>query len=288
MHTLNYDLKNLCRANHDGSFTTQADRLGMLNLFADQLYALGYKQLHAHDLKGRHVNALLRQWQADGASPATRKNRMSVLRWWAKKIGKASIIPATNAALGIPKRAYVARRSKAQELPPATLAAIRDPGIRLSLELQRAFGLRREESLKIKPRQADQGRWLVLQSSWTKGGRPREIPIRTAAQRELLDRVKAFAGQGSLIPTGRQYIQQRRKYDTEVQHAGLAKMHGLRHAYAQERYQELTGWPAPAAGGPGGRQLTPAQREQDRAARLTISAELGHVREAITTVYLGR
>ncbi|GAB3112559.1 hypothetical protein GCM10027217_41860 [Pseudomaricurvus hydrocarbonicus] len=32
--------------------------------------------------------------------------------------------------------------------------------------------------------------------------------------------------------------------------AGLSKLHGLRHAYAQERYRELTGWNAPANGGP--------------------------------------
>jgi hypothetical protein len=34
--------------------------------------------------------------------------------------------------------------------------------------------------------------------------------------------------------------------------------------------------------------LTPAQRAQDIAARLAISRELGHERETITAVYLGR
>ena len=57
-------------------------------------------------------------------------------------------------------------------------------------------------------------------------------------------------------------------------------MHGLRHAYAQNRYEELTGWKAPAAGGPDSKSLTPEQRELDREARLTISRELGHEREA--------
>ncbi|HNG81574.1 MAG TPA: hypothetical protein PLW24_19030, partial [Burkholderiaceae bacterium] len=54
------------------------------------------------------------------------------------------------------------------------------------------------------------------------------------------------------------------------------------------RYRELTGWPAPAAGGPRSRDLTPSQREADREARLTISEELGHEREQITAVYLGQ
>ncbi|MFM1855164.1 MAG: hypothetical protein RLZ83_473, partial [Pseudomonadota bacterium] len=68
----------------------------------------------------------------------------------------------------------------------------------------------------------------------------------------------------------------------------IHRVHGLRHQYAQQRYQTLTGWPCPAAGGPRSRQLTPEQRDTDRAARLTVSAELGHEREQVTTVYLGR
>jgi integrase len=288
MRDLAFQLKNLCREHRTGGDTTQADRAMMLQLFAEQLYALGYKKLQLPELKGRHVNKLLARWHADGVSTGTLKNRLSVLRWLYRRLGKASVIPATNAALNIPQRQYVATRSKAQDLPPDQLAQIHDPGIRLSLELQRAFGLRREESLKLKPRQADEGQWLMLQGSWTKGGRPRSIPIRTPAQRALLDRAKAFAGHGSLIPPDLKYIQQRRRYDSETHRVGLAKMHGLRHAYAQERYRELTGWDAPAAGGPGMRQLTPEQRLADHDARLRISSELGHGREQITTVYLGR
>lgn len=65
-------------------------------------------------------------------------------------------------------------------------------------------------------------------------------------------------------------------------------MHGLRHQYAQARYAALTGWQAPAAGGPGARALTPAQRQIDAQARQIISHELGHERTQITTLYLGR
>ncbi|MBF4370531.1 integrase, partial [Vibrio anguillarum] len=64
--------------------------------------------------------------------------------------------------------------------------------------------------------------------------------------------------------------------------------HGLRHEYAQARYLELTGWRSPKAGGLSSRELTPEQKAVDREARLTISKELGHEREAITVAYLGR
>jgi len=65
-------------------------------------------------------------------------------------------------------------------------------------------------------------------------------------------------------------------------------MHGLRHAYAQDRYEELIGWLCPAAGGPVARKLTPEQRERDCEARLIISRELGHEREQVTAAYLGK
>lgn len=66
-----------------------------------------------------------------------------------------------------------------------------------------------------------------------------------------------------------------RVYEGNTIRAGLSNMHGLRHAYAQK---------CPAAGGPKSKALTPEQREADQGARLTISHELGHEREAITAI----
>ena len=43
MRALNYDLKQLCHRNHDGSFGTQADRMRILQLVADQLHEAGFK-----------------------------------------------------------------------------------------------------------------------------------------------------------------------------------------------------------------------------------------------------
>ena len=63
---------------------------------------------------------------------------------------------------------------------------------------------------------------------------------------------------------------------------------GLRHAYAQARYEALTGWKSPFAGGPDSKALTPEQRVIDIEARQQISHELGHGRIAIVATYIGR
>jgi len=54
-------------------------------------------------------------------------------------------------------------------LASSDLSKISDPYTRMSLQLQAAFGLRRGESIKIRPEWADRGDRLVLMDTWTKG-----------------------------------------------------------------------------------------------------------------------
>jgi integrase len=287
MDELTYTLRGLCQRNRDGSHATQADRLRTLTLASRQLRAAGFRQMRASSLKGKHVEVLLERWQAEGLSAGTLKNRVAHLRWWAEKVGKAGVIPADNAQLAILQRQFVTNDDKARRLDDR-LERISDPYVRMSLSLQQAFGLRREESIKFQPRYADRGSCIVLKGSWTKGGRPRTVPITTSEQRTVLDHAHRLVGAGSLIPAHKTYIQQRHTYDGQCKAAGLSHMHGLRHHYAQARYEALTGWKAPAAGGPVARMLRSEQHTQDSIARQTLSRELGHERPQITAVYLGR
>ena len=169
MDKLTWDLRQICNRNKDSAFGTQAARRRSLDLMARELRELGFHNLRAGSLKPRHVEALLQRWQTAGLAPGTLKNRLSHLRWWAEKIGKPSLLPKDNTALGVPERRYVTNESKACTLD-ARLSEIQDPHVRLSLELQAAFGLRREEALKFQPSYADQGDHLVLKPSWTKAG----------------------------------------------------------------------------------------------------------------------
>jgi len=286
MDDLTYTLRQLCLRNRDGSHATQADRQRSLNLAARQLREAGFRQMRATSLKGKHVEALLQRWQAEGLSAGTIKNRMAHLRWWAEKVGKAGILPADNTRLGIPDRRYVTNESKAKELGDG-LHRIIDPHVRMSLRLQAAFGLRREESIKFQPRYADRGGHIAIKGSWAKGGRDRTVPITTPEQHMVLDEAHRLAGLGSLIPSNKTYIQQRHVYDGQCKAAGLSNMHGLRHRYAQMRYEALTGWKAPAMVGPGRVQLSADHRMSDQNARQQISRELGHERLGVTSIYLG-
>jgi site-specific recombinase XerC len=285
---LNYQLKSLCERNQDGSRSTQAERFQLLQTMASHLNELGYRRMEAKSLKPKHVDALVAKYIDENLAPGTIKNRLAALRWWAEKIGKQNVVAKDNAYYGIESRVFVTNVSKARDLDRELLEKISDPHLKISLELQKAFGLRREEAIKFSPDYADRNTFIRLKSTWCKGGRAREIPIRTDEQRDVLRRARLVAGKGSLIPSHLMYVQQMRLYERETQKVGLSKLHGLRHRYAQERYLELTGKHAPACGGPIRSALSEEERANDTVARYAISQELGHEREQITAVYLGR
>jgi site-specific recombinase XerC len=288
MRDLNYQLKQLCQRNRDGSYATRADRERMLALFANQLHELGYRHMRADSLKPKHVEALIERWKAEGISTGTLKNRLSVLRWWAEKIGKPNVVARDNDAYGIERREYVTNQDKGKDLDPAQVDRLRSPYVAMSLRLQEAFGLRREESIKIRPGWADQGNAIRLKDSWTKGGRYREIPVGTEAQRAVLDEAKRLADGGSLIPANLNYRDQLKAFRAQCQRVGINGVHGLRHRYAQTRYVQKAGWECPARGGPKAKELTPEQRSIDQRVRLEISLELGHSRSQVSAIYLGR
>ncbi|KMQ81130.1 Integrase [Candidatus Burkholderia pumila] len=165
---------------------------------------------------------------------------MLTCRWTAEKIGKQNIVPRTNAELG---RYYVTNVSRAVTVSDDVLSQIKDERLRVSIELQRAFGLRREESLKFQPSYATTtgNDRIQLKASWTKGGHAREIPIRNNHQREALTCAAALARTGSMTPPDKRYVDQLKRYENVTMRAGLSKLHGLRHEYAQQAVSRADG-----------------------------------------------
>ncbi|WP_150468494.1 integrase domain-containing protein [Francisella sp. SYW-9] len=271
--------------NKDGSFSTQANRKNILLRANKDLAQMGHKHVTAKNFGAKHCYILRDKWQAQGLTTATIKNRLACIRWLGEKLGKE--LP-DNQKLEIENRKYSDNsKNKAQELNYNKLAKLNNRQS-LAIQLQREFGLRREESLKFQPNYAIKDNRIELKSSWTKGGRPRTIPILNEKQKELLQKVKDIAGKGSLIESDKKYYQAREALDKACQRAEIKNMHGFRHAYAQDRYRQLTGRECPKNGGLTSKQLTPEQKIQDFETRMIISEELGHGREEITVQYLGR
>lgn len=289
MKELSYSLKTMTAHMGGGAYTTRADRKRGYFLIARELEQVGYGFEHARNLKPKHVAAMVQHWQAAKLKPGTIKNRLSWFRRWAAEVGKAGMIPASNAAFGVPNRPQF-KGNRAKFLTPEELAKVEDDRVKMALRLQQAFGLRREEALKFRPAMADKhhGGRIELLPAWCKGGRGRTIPISHPGQRALLEEVHELCGKGSLIPDEWSYKQAVKHYDNTTRRAGQKNLHGLRHWHAQFRYRRLTGLAAPAAGGPTEDRMTAEQIRITRAARMEISRELGHGRMDVTDTYLGR
>ncbi|MCD6055143.1 MAG: integrase [Gammaproteobacteria bacterium] len=286
-----YSINELIKKMPPHSYKSIADTRIILHSVARELQELGYKLDNIRQLKPKHIEALVEKWKAAGQNPGTIKNKMAKLRLTATCIPKPNIIKPTNEEYGISNRNYIPTHNKA--IDEIDLSQINDPHLKLSIEAQKLFGLRREESLKIILSQADQGNFLEMQPSWTKGAVPRQIPIETPEQRAFIDRAKSFVGEGrSFIPADKSNREQLNRYIGETKRIGFRNLHGLRHAYAQRRYRELRQYTGkilecPLRGGKSRKEMAKEERLIDDKIRERISANLGHSRISIVKIYIG-
>jgi len=300
MHSLKYQIRQICKRNRDGSYATQADRKQVLLACAAELTELGYKVKSPFNFKPKHIYILVGQWLNSEKPLAigTIKNRMAALRWLNEKCGTKFIQPS-NAKYGIGRRTYIGK-NKAVEFKDDVIARITNDRVRFSALLQKNFGLRREEAIKFNAHFADRGDYIFLKGSWTKGGRERNIPITTTAQRDLISQIKIKYGNSSLIAAHNSYAQQKELFWYHMNSVGYGASLKARHAYAQKRYKDLTGeilsqengdvcegLDCPHWGGLIPMLLPEHLRIVDRKARQILSRELGHNRIQICSVYLG-
>ena len=275
MRDLNYDLKQLCRHNRDGSYATQADREHILDLIADQLHEMGFRHMHAQSLKPKHVEKLVERWLAEELSPGTIKNRMSALRWWAREDRQGEHRRAHQRRLRHPGSGVRHQHLAKQRSSTWTSSSkFRTPCIQMSLRLQAAFGLRREESIKIVPAWADRGDRAGAQGFLEQGragdarfpSAPRSSG-NSSTRRRRSPRARVWSRRAT-PPTAT--ICKHFRYECE--RVGIHAFHGHRHFYAQVRYQELTGWAVPGARRPDVKAAHAASRRKSIARRGRRSA----------------
>lgn len=210
-----------------------------------------------------------------------------------------------NRAVRVSPSTIVGRRTDVRQRAPKGLARDRfdealerliqkgERRVGLVAALAREFGLRFREASLLDTRQAlreavREGRVNI--SAGTKGGRgkwvDRWIPVTPGSLSVLECAVVLQQGARNLIPEAQNFRQWRdhaysvwrpiaRQFD-------LGGFHDLRAAYACERYQTLTGAPAPVVAGE-----RRADLDADRAARRVIAHELGHGRIEVLVAYVG-
>jgi integrase len=299
--------------------TTKKARAFICHQFIDDVKKAGFKIQNLLNVEQRHIHAACQAWREAKVAASTIQTRLSVLRWLSKALGKRGLVlDATEygfTALDI-RRRYVAMEDKSWSSKTDTeklidAANAKEKWTGLILELQLAFGLRLSEAMLLRPRSSDTSEGLIVEHG-TKGAKTRVVPIRTPKQRDVLDRAKKASeknAKGSMVPRGYTPAQARARMYYVLRVIGATKAglgitsHGLRHQYANDRYEEITGIPTVTRETSKLLKLAennrynkfiasstiqrPLDRPLDEAARHTITAELGHARLSITAAYTG-
>jgi integrase len=287
----------------DGSFASQKDRKNALGAIGKELKS-EFKIQKIENLKQKHIQHLVLKWQDDNLSNATIKNRMAHLRWAADAMGKDNLIPAKNSDLGIEDRHIDYNNNKSWE-PSQALKDSLPERLSLQVDLMREFGMRFKEAALFRPLEnSSHDKIQVIYG--TKGGRDREFLITNKRQEEVLERAREYVRShpdsvnGNLLNPLESYKKFEDSARNTYRDAGIVKhdkggvgsCHGLRHKYAQDRYEEMTGWKCPASMSPEERlsfrdSMTPEMRELEREKMLELSKELGHSRIPIVYNYIG-
>lgn len=272
-----------------------------------------FKDADPRALKHRQVAAATKLWEERRLSVATVHNYLSFLRTYSTWIGRPGLVRDVATYFGQDSH-YVHRVRSAREDRSwiargidveAKLEQVRayDHWVGLQLELCYRFGLRGKEARHFRPhhavipresanpRDAEHfpgcERFLRVRYG-TKGGRPRDVPVHTREQFDLVERLLREVAPGHYVgQPGRTWKQNMNRFYNTLYKFGITQAslgvtaHGLRHQHANDRYEELTGTPSPVRGGT-------ATTDADRPARLAIASELGHGRPEVASAYLGR
>jgi site-specific recombinase XerD len=247
------------RSSNQKSFGTRHTYEASAKRFA--VYAASvYGVQNLRNIRSEHIQAYINHLKEDDRTAGYLKTEMSGIRHLLKMIDCKNKIYEKNDMFGIPSReSQVLPGMSRDEYLKARELATQKFGVRgrITVGLQYHFGLRINETQAIRAKRfidADKTGILHLDGSdGTKGGRPRDLPIETAEQKEVLkEALNYIAATGKRntdrLLTGREKgVVHKTKYAYEKMYANNAEAlnnkssHDLRRAYAQNLYDHTPG-----------------------------------------------
>jgi site-specific recombinase XerD len=295
--------------NASGSYKTRHNHLREASRFVQTLRQTGHGVQKWQNLTNKHVAAVVDRWQSEGLAVSTIKEYLSGVRTVLNHFDNERIAP-DNRAFGLENRVYVNNTDKSlsQEAYENAVAALKssqdinDNRMAAQLMLQRTLGLRKEESFKFNPTRSVLTDGRIYITDGTKGGRDRMLHQVSGPAKAAIAYAKTVLSGANTMANAMTERQWNNLFYRTIKENGLSKdqsgssAHGLRHAYAQERYQALTGFAAPVkfasreAFRENARQVVGSEwKKLDQDSRTLLKAELGHgpYREDVVSVYLG-
>lgn len=296
---------------HGRSGKTRANHYKEVGYFVKALRHLQYGVSKWKNVSKKHVGEVVEYWKEHKRlSAATIKEYLTGVRIAAKHYKNMAVAGSTNAEFGIENQVYVTNKDKSlaedhysrvlENLKSGTLDQQR---IAAQLELQRTLGMRLEESAKFDPNRDVRFNGQVDIADGTKGGKPRFISTVSPEARAAIEYARSrVSPKGNTMNPEKSEKQWRNYVYNQLRKLGItrkesgASCHGNRHAYAQTRYTEMTGFPPPCCFPSKEAFRENAEKtagndwvKLDQDARQVLLGEMGHGprRGQTVSVYLG-
>ena len=284
----------------EGHFATRAAHSERWERFVAYVQSQGIRDARAIDRKmiegyGRQLADAVRQ---GNATVSYAQNLLSTVNVVLQTLRGDRALQVSPAKL-VGQRAHVRVHAPAgmdRERVGNAIQALRDKGehgTATVAALARDLGLRFREASLLDAKGALKQAYAfgkVNITEGTKGGRGREVdrwvPVTEKARQSLITAAAVQDHARNLIPPNMAFSAWKDHAHYAWRHVaaaeGLRGFHDLRATYACERYQQLTGHPAPAVAG---ERL--ASKDEDQGARQILAQELGHGRTDVVAAYVG-
>ena len=280
-----------------GHFSTRATHEERWNQFAHYMKAQGINDVRkiTPTVLNGHNQFLKDLVSKGGMSVAYAQNRLSTVNVILETMRKDTVLTIKPAQI-IGQRSHVRSTIPATVRPDVLKTITVKHGQNRTIliaQLTRDLGLRFKEASLLDTRKAlrqarQHGRINITQG--TKGGRgkgsDRWIPVSNQCLQTLKSATLIQGKEQNLIPSESNYKQWRvhryNQWRAMTNQTTINGFHDMRAAYACERYQAITGYPAPVITGK--RQ---ADKALDQKARTLLAQELGHNRIDVVAAYIG-
>lgn len=283
---LRAQLERLLKHTHQGSIRTRHRYAEAANRFC-RFAADEYRLQKFANMQEKHLVAYAKCMIDKGLAASTIKTDLSALRFFADQCGAKHVLPDNKALtqrMGqpLPQRSFgdVPRAWTQKEFRLALDIALAEGQTPLAwmMALARTQGLRIHETTRLAHTDLTEALdrdALVVKG---KGGLIREIPLTGGGRRTIKAVMRGTHDGGRLFVAPEQKTHQviRQIENWIYRHRDEFKeadvrltFHGLRHAFAQERYQ-----------------LHLERLHDPQQARLAVARELGHGRDDVTRIYL--
>lgn len=284
---IGFAVKNALKDRYgEGKYATRAAHEARFAHFNNYLRNEGIKDLkkideHTINKYGQTLNATLKQ---KTMSVAYAQNLISTVNVVMNQVrGDQQLQVSPSSIVG--NRTYIRTdtpKSMDRNIVDSAVSKMSDARAQVSVQLAREFGLRFKETGLLNLNRAIKegstlGKFNLIDG--TKGGRTADRWVSVSSkQLDTLKQAKEVAGKyKNLVGKTGNFKQWQNRFSAEYRNSGareqLGKFHDLRAAYSCERYQQLTGHPAPVVAG-----TRLAAYKVDQSAREILALELGHHR----------